>query len=74
MDTERYCETLGALDPAQAIRAIHQAWLQLSALSEIASAESYDNTPALAALAQCLSDAGHMGFPDTPERRAYLGK
>lgn len=74
MHTELYCANLSALDPIKAIRAIHQAWLQLAALNTNVDCESFDNAPALASLAQCLVDAGHAGFNDTPERRAYLGE
>ena len=62
MHTELYCETLGRLDPAKAIRAIHQAHLQLAALNQNVDCEHYDNAPALAALFECLKDAGHIGF------------
>ena len=33
MHTELYCTTLDELDPVQAIRAIHEAWAQLAAVS-----------------------------------------
>jgi hypothetical protein len=62
MDTERYCLTLDQLDREKAIRAIHQAYLQLAATMPAAIAEGYDNTPAARALVECLKDAGHMGF------------
>ena len=62
MHTETYCKTLAALDPVKAIRAIHQAYLQLAALSRSVDCGDYDNRPALDALADCLADAGHPGF------------
>lgn len=62
MDTERYCCTLDKLDPAEAIRAIHNAWLQLSALNANVDCEHYDNAPALRQLAGALRVAGHPGF------------
>jgi hypothetical protein len=62
MHTETHCPTLDAIDKVQAIRAIHQAWLQLNATKAIAADESFDNAPALASLAKCLADAGHPGF------------
>ena len=62
MDTETYCTTLSALDPAQAIRAIQQAYLQLAALTANVDCQPYDNAPAMADLAACLRAAGHMGF------------
>lgn len=64
MHTEEYCKTLDALDRVQAIRAIHQAYLQLMALNDsirTAGAEM-DNVPALGALYDCLATAGHIGF------------
>lgn len=65
MHTEIYCETLAALDPVKAIRAIHQAHLQLAALTRSVDLEGYDNKPVLDALAQCLADAGHPGFKES---------
>lgn len=62
MDTERYCETLEKVDRRDAIRAIHQAWLQLSALNNNVDCEHFDNEPALSALAEVLRVAGHPGF------------
>lgn len=67
MHTELYCPTLADLDLVKAIRAIHQAHLQLAALWANVDCEYFDNGPALAALAECLSDAGH---PDFVEGRA----
>jgi hypothetical protein len=69
MHTDKYCDNLDNLDRAKAIRAIHEAWLQLSAMGhrpEI-NGTTYDNVPALHALADCLHEAGHMGFPNKPE-------
>lgn len=60
MHTELYCVNLNNLNPVKAIRAIQQAHLQLTALN--VDCEHYDNAPALAALADCLSQAGHIGF------------
>ncbi len=65
MDTERYCLTLDALDRVQAIRAIQQAYLQLSATRDAARAEGYDNDPALHHLHLCLKAAGHIGHNPT---------
>lgn len=64
MHTEIFCRKLDALDHAKAIRAIHQAWLQLSAIGARVEVDgtTYDNNPALASLEACLSDAGHIGF------------
>lgn len=62
MHTELYCRDLDMLDRAQAIRAIHEAWLQLSALTKNVDCEHYDNKPSLASLENCLADAGHPGF------------
>ena len=66
MTTEDYCPALPALDRVKAIRAIHQAWLQLSALTDNVDCEHFDNAPALQALAACLADAGHPGFDKRP--------
>ena len=62
MHTEMYCDHLARLDPTDAIRAIHQAWLQLNATSRTAADEAFDNEPSIAALASCLRQAGHVGF------------
>lgn len=64
MHTELYCDRLAEIDQAKAIRAIHQAYLQLSATKDVALTESYDNNPALAACASVLKDCGHPGFQD----------
>lgn len=58
--TEIYCTSLDNLDRAKAIRAIHQAYLQLSAIGS--RVEDFDNDPAMAALSDCLKAAGHPGF------------
>ena len=54
-----YCDTLERLDPVKAVRAIHQAWLQMRALDANIDCAPYDNAPALQALHDCLRDAGH---------------
>ena len=66
MHTEAYCATLERLDPVTAIRAIHHAFLQLSALTANVDCLHYDNAPALEGLAVVLRDAGHPGFQQTP--------
>ena len=62
MTTERHCETLGRVSKVQMIRAIHEAHLQLSAVNRDCDLGYYDCNPALAALFECLRDAGHMGY------------
>jgi hypothetical protein len=66
MDTEKYCEKLNCLDKTEAIRAIHEAYLQLKAMGEIVndreSYQVYDNRPVLKNLKKCLVSAGHIGF------------
>lgn len=62
MHTEIYCQTLEDLPKEKAIRAIHQAWLQLNATNNQARREGYDNAPAIEALGECLKAAGHVGF------------
>lgn len=66
-ETERYCEHLDRLGRVEAIRAIHQAYLQLAALNTYADCGHYDNAPALNALLACLRAAGHPAGPDYPE-------
>lgn len=64
MHTELYCPTLSGLDRIKAIRAIHQAWLQLHAIGvrvEVGGT-TYDNAPSLKALEACMAEAGHVGF------------
>lgn len=60
MHTEIYCETMAEADPAKMVRAIHAAWIQLGAVNR--GVECLDNGPAMAQLAECLRDAGHVGF------------
>jgi hypothetical protein len=60
MRTEMCCSTLGALDKVEAIRAIHQAFIQLSAVED--GQEGLDNRPCLERLSECLKAAGHLGF------------
>ena len=62
MHTEQYCKTLESLDPIKAIRAIHEAFLQLAALTSHIDCGSFDNTPSLSSLRECLKEAGHVGF------------
>ena len=63
METERYCDNLDALLLENFVCAIHKAWLQqLSSLDENVDCEHYDNGPAIDALADCLKQAGHIGF------------
>lgn len=57
MHTEHYCHTLDQLDRVAAIRAIHAALLHLTC-----PLDNRDDRDAIAALRQCLRDAGHMGF------------
>jgi len=62
MQTESFTPQLFALEPVAAIRAIHQAWLQLDAARR--GVEGLDHGPALAALAACLAQAGHPAFAE----------
>lgn len=64
MHTELYCTKLKDLNRTDAIRAIHQAWLQLSAHGERVEADGVvlDNRPAILALGKCLKQAGHFAF------------
>lgn len=57
MHTELYCPSLDQLDPVEAIRAIHAAWLQLQAAER--GVEALDHHSALVALQRCLKAAGH---------------
>lgn len=61
MHTELYCPKLGELDVAKAIRAIHEAYLQLRA-ADTDTSEALDHRPALESLADCLAQAGHPAF------------
>lgn len=62
MHTELYCTTLDQLDRVKAVRAIHEALLQLAATSRAAGDEGFDNAPAIAALGECLAQAGRVGY------------
>lgn len=59
--TEKVCTSLEALEPAKAIRAIHRALLQLEA-GEKLGFDCLDNSDAIAALRECMRDAGHIGY------------
>lgn len=65
MDTDRYCTTLDQLDRAEAIQAIHAAWLQLRACDQLGT--DADNGPVIARLEACLRAAGHLGFDSMNE-------
>ncbi len=74
MHTELYCPKLRELDRVAAIRAIHQAHIQLSAATREQPEESnLDNKPALAALASILRSVGHPGYFDGPVILAPAG-
>lgn len=62
MHTETYCTSLDKLDPVKVIRAIHEAHLLLAALTQNVDCSPYDNAPAMQSLAECLRDAGHVGY------------
>lgn len=62
MHTELYCTNLDDLDNVKAIRAIHQAYLQLKATKELVEEDGFDNETAMNALEKCLSEVGHKTF------------
>ncbi len=68
MDTEKYCKTLDNLDKKEAIRAIHEAYLQLDSMgldvtiNDRGNYLTYDNRIVLVNLKNCLAKAGHIGF------------
>lgn len=64
MHSEIYCTNLDNIDKVKAIRAVQEAFLQLSAIGERVEVDGmeYDNAPALEALREVLIDAGHIGF------------
>ena len=59
MHTEIHCTDLDRLDRTKAIRAIHEAFLQLRAVDRNVDCSPYDNSDALASLERCLRDIGH---------------
>lgn len=59
MYTEAHCATLQDLEPAAAVRAIHEAYLQLRATASNCDVAPYDAGPALSSLKACLAQAGH---------------
>jgi hypothetical protein len=61
MHTEIACSDLDKLDRVKAIRAIHEAYLQLKAVDRY-GADNLFNERVVASLAECLKDAGHIGF------------
>lgn len=73
MTTHEFCRSLDMLERKPAINAIHEAWLQLTALTDNVDCEDYDNKPAIASLEACLSVAGHVGFPDAKPSRHVGG-
>jgi cystathionine beta-lyase/cystathionine gamma-synthase len=64
MNTEKYCKNLENLDKIKAIRAIHEAYLQLRSLDTYENRMHWNNQPAISALEECLEDSGHIGFND----------
>ena len=60
MHTELYCDSLESLDRVAAIRAIHEAFMQLAAAQD--GLECLDHGPALESLAACMRTAGHVAF------------
>lgn len=60
MHTERYCDSLESLDRVAAIRAIHEAFMQLSSAQD--GLDCLDHGPALESLAACMRAAGHIAF------------
>ena len=60
MNTEQYCKSLDELDKVSAIRAIHEAYLTLSAIRH--GIENVDFESVMTPLAKNLRDAGHIGF------------
>jgi len=72
MHSEIYCRDLPALDRIAAIRAIHEAWLQIGAGRRIGF-DCLDLEGTTAHLAACLAQAGHVAFQDgyDAERRIF---
>lgn len=65
MHTEIFCNNLDKLDKVKAIRAVHQAYLQLAAIDAIVESDEnimFANGPVIARLAEVLADAGHPAF------------
>ncbi len=65
MHTELYCQSLGSLDRTKAIRAIHEALIQLQAATAD-DGRARDHTGAIASLRACMVQAGHIGFDVVP--------
>ena len=66
MHTEIYCPQLDQLNHVQAIRAIHEAWLQLDAIGSRIEVDgrSLDNSRALRSLRDVLASVEHpIAFP-----------
>ena len=64
MNTEDYCQTPEMMCPVMAVRAVHEAYLQLAAIQKEGCAPQFDNRPAMRSCAEVLRDAGHPGFQD----------
>lgn len=64
MHTEIYCDNIDNMDKVKAIRAIHQAFLQLKAIGEKVEVGGlvYDNSQTISDLADALRDVKHAGF------------
>ena len=67
MHTEIFCKTLSQVDPVMAIRAVQEAWLQLSAHKN--DVQGLDDKPALKSLEAILVQAGHLGFCEVTQKR-----
>ncbi len=65
MDTDTYCKSLNKLNKKEAIKVIHEAYLQLKAIEEadnMGDRICFDNKPVLKRLEMCLEKSGHIGF------------
>lgn len=62
-----YCKTLDNVSHEELVNALHQALMQLNAVTkearELGSASFLDNKPAIAEASRIMAKAGHVGFP-----------
>ena len=71
MHTEVYCPDLDKVSRVDLIRAVHEAKMQLAAISDPTTLQVdvdgrvFDNAPAIRSCVDCLRAAGHPGYRTT---------
>ncbi len=61
-----YCKTLDNVTKEELVNALHQALMQLNAITKHETLTLVDNRPAVNEAGRILGKAGHPGFRATP--------